>query len=85
MEVGVRELKEHLSRWLDEAEAGTEIVVTDRGRPKVRIVPVREAGGLQRGIEEGWIRPPQRAGTIGGASRVRSTRRVLDVLDEDRG
>ena len=32
MEVGVRELRDHLSRYLDQVRDGTEVVVTDRGQ-----------------------------------------------------
>jgi prevent-host-death family protein len=84
VEVGVRQLKQRLSTYLDEVEAGAEVVVTDRGRPKARIVPVTDRGTLQRGIDEGWIRPALRQGTLGAGARHRSTRRVDDVLDEDR-
>jgi prevent-host-death family protein len=85
MEVGVRELKQHLSKYLDLVEAGAELVVTDRGRPKARIVPVSEEGRLQRGIEQGWITPARRHQIVGAGARHRSTRRTADVLDEDRG
>ena len=85
MEVGVRELKQRLSSYLDAAERGDEVIVTERGRPKVRIVPVVESGSLQRGVEEGWIRPAQRNVRVATAPRHQSATRVLDVLDEDRG
>lgn len=42
--VRVAELKDHLSRYLRQAEAGSEIEVTDRDRPIARIVPVRRRG-----------------------------------------
>lgn len=85
MEVGVRELKQRLSSYLDAAERGDEVVVTERGRPKVRIVAISDEGALRRGVDEGWIRPAQREVTVGAAPRHRSTKRTLDVLDEDRG
>jgi prevent-host-death family protein len=85
MEVGVRELKQKLSSYLDAAERGDEVIVTERGRPKVRIVPVSDRGSLQRGVDEGWIRPARRDATVGNAVRHPSTRRTADVLDEDRG
>jgi prevent-host-death family protein len=40
MEVGVRELRNHLSRYLDRVRDGDELVVTDRGRAIARVVPV---------------------------------------------
>lgn len=38
--VGVRELKAHLSSYLQRVAAGEELVVTDRGRPVARLVPL---------------------------------------------
>jgi len=38
--VTLAEAKAHLSRLLDEVEAGEEIVITRRGRPVARISPV---------------------------------------------
>lgn len=35
MNVGVRELKQHLSEFLDRAAAGEVVTITDRGVPKV--------------------------------------------------
>jgi prevent-host-death family protein len=85
MDVGVRELKQHLSEYLRRAAAGQVIRVTDRGVPTVIISPIAGGDGLQRGIDEGWIRPPLRNAQVGGAPRERSARRVLDVVREDRG
>lgn len=39
---------------------------------------------LQRGVDEGWIRPPSRTGLIGEHERFPAPVRVLDVLREDR-
>lgn len=39
-EVGVRDLKAHLSAHLARVKAGESLVVTERGRPVARLVPV---------------------------------------------
>ena len=85
MEVGIRELKQQLSSFLDRAAAGEEVVVTERGKPKVRIVPVSTTGRLDEGVRDGWITAPTRTGPVGRSARHRSERRILDVLDDDRG
>jgi prevent-host-death family protein len=87
MDVGVRELKQHLSDYLDRAAAGEVIRVTDRGLPKVLITPLVANGHLERGIDEGWIREPQTGvmGLLGSVERFPSSSRVLDVLADDRG
>ena len=38
--VGVRDLKNHLSRHLKRVRAGARLVVTERGRPIATLVPV---------------------------------------------
>ena len=55
MEVGVRELRENLSEWLDRASAGEEIVVTERGKPKARLTAAETV--LDRLAREGRVRP----------------------------
>jgi prevent-host-death family protein len=44
--VGVRELRDQLSRHLTAVRAGREIIVTDHGRPVARLVPVDERVGV---------------------------------------
>ena len=53
--VGVRELKTHLSRYLQEVRAGETIVVTDRGKPVARIVPAQIPEDIARLIAEGRV------------------------------
>ncbi len=85
MDVGIRELKQHLSEYLDRAAAGEIIRVTDRGHPKVIISPLAGHGRMQIGIDEGWIRGPLATSGLGPTERFQSHLRVLDVLREDRG
>lgn len=84
MDVGVRDLKQHLSEHLRRVAAGETIRVTDRGVPVAVISPIAAGDPLRRGIEEGWIRPAQRTGSIGAGPRAVATRRTLDALAEDR-
>ncbi len=41
--VGIREAKVHLSRYLRMVRKGAEIVITDRGKPVGKIVPIEPA------------------------------------------
>ena len=45
---GVREARQNLSALLDEVRKGREIVITERGRPVARLVPVDRSSG--RGV-----------------------------------
>jgi len=38
--IGVRELRQHASRYLERVRQGETLEVTDRGRPVARLVPV---------------------------------------------
>lgn len=85
MNVGVRELKQHLSEYLDRAAGGELIQVTERGVPKVQIVPVPGVGAMVRGVDEGWLRPPVRSEGLAPVRPVKASRRVAAVVDDDRG
>ncbi|NIM93347.1 MAG: type II toxin-antitoxin system prevent-host-death family antitoxin [Anaerolineales bacterium] len=39
LQVGIRELRNHLSRYLREIKKGRSIVITERGKPIGRIIP----------------------------------------------
>lgn len=83
-DVGIRELKQRLSEYLDRAERGEVLRVTDRGRPKAVLGPVPGRARIDDGIAAGWIK--QGTGSpLGPAPRGKASRRVLDVLAEDRG
>lgn len=60
MEVGVRELRNNLSRYLDRVRNGEEVVVTDRGRAIARVLPVGTERALDRLIAEGVVTPAPR-------------------------
>jgi len=60
MEVGVRELRNHLSRYLDQVRDGEEVVVTDRGRAIARVVPLGTERALDRLVAEGVVTPAVR-------------------------
>ncbi len=61
MEVGVRELRNNLSRYLDRVRDGDEVVVTDRGRAIARVVPVGSERVLDRLIAEGIVTPARQS------------------------
>lgn len=84
MDVGVRELKENLSAYLDRAAAGEVIRVTDRGRPRAILAPLPGVSRLEDGITAGWVRrgsghPPK------PVTRQRPAVSTADSLGEDRG
>ena len=57
MSVGVRELRDTLSKQLDLVRQGHTVTVTDHGRPIARIVPVDGPTVFERLVAEGRITP----------------------------
>ena len=39
--VGIRDAKMHLSKYIKMVQKGTEVIITDRGRPVGKIVPIQ--------------------------------------------
>jgi prevent-host-death family protein len=60
VEVGIRELRNNLSRYLDCVRQGDEVVVTDRGRAVARVLPMGGESLLDRLISEGTVTPARR-------------------------
>ncbi len=90
MDVGIRELKARLSKYVERADRGETIRVTSRGRLRALLVapgpddPLEDPIG--RGMREGWITPARRRGGLGApVERVPSARSSQELLDEDRG
>lgn len=61
VEVGIRELRLNLSRYVARVRTGTEVIVTDHGRPVARLGPI-EDGETKRArlIREGTLTPARR-------------------------
>jgi prevent-host-death family protein len=45
--IGVARLKAHLSRYLAHVKGGQEVLVTERGRPVAKLVPLPPAAGRE--------------------------------------
>jgi len=56
VEVGVRELRESLSEWLDRAASGEDVIVTERGKPKVRLSAATGEHLIEQLVREGRAR-----------------------------
>jgi prevent-host-death family protein len=63
--IGIRELRQHASVYVDLAEKGYTIDITNRGRLVAQLVPVREPGSpLERLIAAGIIEPAEEPGGV---------------------
>jgi prevent-host-death family protein len=81
--IGIRELRDGLSRFLAEVREGRTITVTDHGRPIARIVPTEGPTTLERLIAEGVVQPArqQRRSAPG---RVKASGAVTELVAEQR-
>ena len=59
-EVGIRELRAELRRWLEHVSDGGEVVVTERGRPIARLIGASRSTRMQEMIDAGLITPAKR-------------------------
>jgi prevent-host-death family protein len=83
MEVGVRELRNNLSRYLDRVRGGEEVIVTDRGHAIARVLPLGTERVLDRLIAEGVVTPAQRP-KRGAGKPIRSEGTVSDLVADQR-
>lgn len=83
MDVGIRELRDGLSRHLASVREGHTITVTDHGRPVARIVPVGVPTRLEQLIGEGKVTPARR-GRRPLPPPVKTAGMVSDLIDEQR-
>lgn len=82
--VGVRELKNNLSRFLARVADGEIIVVTERGRPVARLSPIdASTDRLADLIAAGVVRAP-RAGRRPLPGRIVASGPVSDLVDGQR-
>jgi len=85
--VGIRELKTRLGRYVQQVKSGGTLIITERGKPVGRIVPVSpsvetRARELARAGLIAWSgRKLTRARPI---ARTRGKRTIAELLLEDR-
>jgi prevent-host-death family protein len=84
MEVGIRELRAHLSRYVKRVEAGEEIVVTDRGRPVARLVSADGRSKLDELIAAGLVEPAPRRWRGPLPKPIEASGTVSDLVKEQR-
>ena len=57
MEVGIRELRADLSKYVKRVRAGEEVIVTDHGKAVARLVSIDGERKIDRLIREGRVLP----------------------------
>ena len=84
--VGIAELRQNLSRYLERVEQGERLLVTDRNRPVAELGPPPFTGAaLDRLIAEGRVSRPARRGLPGPLQLDGDPYALSRALDEIRG
>ena len=81
--VGIKELRDTLSRQLAAVRDGRTVTVTDHGRPIARIVPVESPTRLERLRAEGRV-TPARSAKRPLPEPVLAEGSVVDLISEQR-
>ncbi len=84
MEAGVRELRDHLSRYLDAVRDGHEVTVTEHGKAVARLVPLDPPRPLDRLIAEGLVTPARVPKRLRTARGITAKGTVSDLVADQR-
>lgn len=75
VKINIRELSHHLSKYLKEAKSGERIIVMERNKPIVEIIPHNE-----NIIPPCWKKPVKRIKLKGGVS---ASETIIKMREED--
>ncbi|MEO6503533.1 MAG: type II toxin-antitoxin system prevent-host-death family antitoxin [Jatrophihabitantaceae bacterium] len=86
MDIAISRLRAELSGWIEHVRAGEEVVITERGVPVARLVPIGTAPLIERLTQQGVLGKPQRADRpdARGVVRARATDSVSELVAEQR-
>ncbi|MDP8930708.1 MAG: type II toxin-antitoxin system prevent-host-death family antitoxin [Actinomycetota bacterium] len=83
-EAGIRELRDHLSKYLERVRDGEEVIVTDRGTAVARVVPIEQPRPYDRLVAEGIIEPSKAEERTRPKKRVEADGSVSDLVADQR-
>jgi prevent-host-death family protein len=84
--VGVRELRQNLSVYLERVRAGERLEVTERGHPVAALIPLpKPSTALERLVATGRVEAPQGDLLALPAPRGRPSTAASDALADQRG
>lgn len=82
-QVGVRELHDRLSEYLDRVAKGSDVVVTRRGRPIARLSSVNAEDSLEDLVRRGLVTAPVTARRP-KRPRIKARGSVSDLVGQQR-
>jgi prevent-host-death family protein len=91
-EVGIRELRQHASRYVAWVRDGHELIVTSHGKPAARLVPIADTAedSVEAMIRSGELIGPEELGDpldvpiVVPSSTAPTSQQILDEIREDR-
>lgn len=84
-EVGVTQLRQDLKNWVARAQAGDEVIVTDRGEPVARLTGIQVPPVFEQLVAEGKVsRPGRSRPRARGLDRVHGRGPVSEYLIDER-
>ncbi len=84
VEVGIRDLRDHLSRYIEAVRTGDELIVTDHGTAVARIVPLVETRRIDQLIAEGVVSPAASRARHRPRQRAKATASVSELVADQR-
>ena len=85
--VGIRELKARLSSYIRQARSGASVIITDRGEPVARLVPMGRSleDRMDELVEAGLITwSGKKLARIAPVAQTRGQQSAADLLLQDR-
>lgn len=84
-EVGIRDLKNNLSKYIERVRSGEEVVVTDRGRPVARLSSLDpSADRLAALVAAGVVRAPTSTTRRRPRQRIKAKGSVSELVADQR-
>jgi prevent-host-death family protein len=81
-EVGIRELRDHLSRYVNRVREGDEVTITDHGKAVARIIPIDHPRRFDELIERGLVTPASSSERSLPTRRVKATGSVSELAGD---
>lgn len=81
--IGIRELRQRASEWVAKAKAGKVILITDRGQPVARLMPLtRNENARNKLIDDGQLIPATASRAHLSSDDLVSRPPLTPILDE---
>ena len=85
LEVGVRDLKNNLSKYLERVRNGEDVIVTQHGRPVARLSAMdHPSDRLAQLIASGVVRPPKDTARHRPSHRIKPKGSVSELVADQR-